>query len=89
MWAVMPTSAAPAASSSGTPGGIGKNQSSAAQTNSAQVPCRPSKPWFDAQTRSPTLNRLTPAPTASTTPATSLPVMNGIGSFIATAPERM
>ncbi|MFO0848802.1 MAG: hypothetical protein U0871_09655 [Gemmataceae bacterium] len=85
---MIPTSAVAAASASDTPAGSGYAHSSPTQQNSASVPCRPSNPWFDPHTRSPGLNRLTPAPTASTVPAKSHPGMYGFGRSAFTIPLR-
>src|SRR5262249_12974096 len=84
------TSAAAAASASGTPAGVGYAHFASTQTSSAVVPCRPSSPWLDPHTRSPDLNAVTPGPSALTVPAKSAPGIIGAGGKgIFTVPARM
>ncbi len=85
----MPTRATAAAVVSGTPSGVGYSQSSPTAAYSAKVPWRPSSPWLEPQTRSPTWKRPVRGPTASTVPARSQPGMKGLGSGMATVPVRM
>ncbi len=58
------------------PAGIGRSRDSCVFTSSANAP----KP-VNAITRSPGFTRVTPSPTALTTPASSLPGENGSGGF--------
>jgi hypothetical protein len=58
-------------------GGSGSNEPAATATCEAKPP-RPT----DATTRSPTATPVTPSPTATTSPATSLPGVNGSGGLI-------
>jgi serine/threonine protein kinase len=67
----------PAASSNDMPSGIGVQRPASATTCSAKAP-----QVVIADTRSPGLNAVTPGPTASTTPAASLPGAKGKGGFI-------
>src|SRR5438093_433300 len=61
-WAVIPTNAPAAATLSSTPAGVGESHSALTQAYSANVPCRPSNPWLDPQTRSPGFSAVTPGP---------------------------
>src|SRR5688572_16188420 len=58
------------------PAGIGSSRPSSTLTSSANDPN-----VVKAMTRSPTFTRLTPSPTALTTPEHSLPGENGSGGF--------
>ena len=66
-----------AATSNDISGGISAKARSGAATYSANAP------WLNgkrsAKTRSPGLNRVTPGPTDSTTPATSIPMRGFLG----------
>ena len=70
----MPCSITAAACSSGTASGTGTASRSGTSTRPAALP----GVWHQ-QTRSPGAATLTPSPTASTTPAPSLPSTNGVG----------
>jgi len=75
--------------SSGTPAGVGLEPlfRGADVFGAGSLPAE--RPWLEPQTRSPTLKRFTSGPSAVIVPATSVPVMNGLGSCMATPPPRM
>ena len=81
-WAVIPLSITAAAVSSDTPSGIGTRTLAGSTSASAYDPGPPSA----YATRSPGLTTVTPGPTASTTPAASLP--NPVGRGSGYRPER-
>ena len=68
-----------AASSKGMPAGIGSKAFSRAQTYSANAPNVPAAKR-SVMTSSPSLKRVTAGPTASTTPAASMPTALSFGA---------
>ena len=84
--AVRPASGNPAASTSESPAGRCAKCREGAVTNSAYAPASRGNQGIP-NTASPTENRVTPAPTASTVPATSHPTVNGGGPSTAAMPE--